>query len=138
MYVAEEDEIRAMCNSPAIHKDPHGSGRIDRYLDSSGADPSAKQRARRREASLATDDLELLETILAGFLPSISQRDVQRLVKSHGQDGAVTALADRLAQMPLGASAPRPLLKMVAGAMVATALGEAAPQFRTSPYGGTR
>jgi cellulose synthase operon protein C len=138
MYVAEEDEIRAMCNSPAIHKDPHGSGRIDRYLDSSGDDPSAKRRARRREASLATGDLELLETILAGFLSSISQRDVQRLVKSHGRDGAVTALADRLAQLPLGASAPCPLLKMVAGAIVATALGEAPPQFRTSPYGGTR
>ena len=137
MYVAEEDEIRAMCNSPTIHKDRHGSGRIDRYLDSSGDDPGAKQRARRK-AGLDPGDLELLETILAAFMSSISKRDVQRLVRSHGRDGAVTALADRLAQLEFGASAPRPLLEMVAGGMVAAALGEASPPFGTSPYGGGR
>ena len=44
--MAEEDEIHAIRSSPAIEKDRHGSGRIDRYLDSSRDDPGTKQRAR--------------------------------------------------------------------------------------------
>jgi hypothetical protein len=62
-------------------------------------------------------------------METISQRDVQKLVKSHGRDGGVAALADRLTKLPLGAALPRPLLEMVATTMVAAALGEAPPPF---------
>jgi hypothetical protein len=128
MYVSEEDDIDEMCRSPAIDKDRHGRSRIDRYLNGTGDDPESRRRARRREAN-ATDGFDVLEDIVTSFMETISQRDVQKLVKSHGRDGGVAALADRLTKLPLGAALPRPLLEMVATTMVAATLGEAPPPF---------
>ena len=58
MYVTEEEEIEEMCESRAIAEDRLGRSRIDRYLDGSGDDPGAKQRARRREADEEAEGLE--------------------------------------------------------------------------------
>jgi tetratricopeptide (TPR) repeat protein len=128
MYVGEEDDIDEMCRSPAIDKDRHGRSRIDRYLNGTGDDPESRRRARRRAAN-DTRSFDVLEDIVTSFMETISQRDVQKLVKSHGRDGGVAALADRLTKLPLGAALPRPLLEMVATTMVAAALGEAPPPF---------
>ena len=64
MYFAEEEDIEAMCHSPAIAADRHGRSRIDRYLDGSDDDPGAKRRARRREAMAGTRSLDLLDDLL--------------------------------------------------------------------------
>ena len=137
MYVTEQDEVDSMRDAQAIQKDRHGAGRIERYLDSAGDDSESKRRARRK-ADLDMDDLGPLESILESFMASVSRRDVQKLVKSHGREGAISALVDRLAQLDAGASAPRLILEMVARSMIALALGEVSPPFGPSPFGGAR
>ena len=128
MSVGEENDIDEMCRSPAIAQNRHGYSRIDRYLNNAGDDRESRRRARRREAD-ATSGFDLLEDIVTSFMEAISQRDVQKLVRSHGRDGGVAALADRLGKLPFGAALPRPLLQMVATTMVAAALDEAPPPF---------
>lgn len=126
MSVGEEADLDEMCRSPAIEQNRHGYSRIDRYLNSTGDDRESRRRARRREAN-ATGGFDVLEDIVTSFMETISQRDVQKLVRSHGRAGGVAALADRLGKLPFGAALPRPLLEMVATTMVVAALGEAPP-----------
>ena len=128
MSAGEENDIDEMCRSPAIAQNRHGYSRIDRYLNNAGDDRESRRRARRREAD-ATSGFDLLEDIVTSFMEAISQRDVQKLVRSHGRDGGVAALADRLGKLPFGAALPRPLLQMVATTMVAAALDQAPPAF---------
>ena len=127
MNCAESQEIEALCASPAIGKDRHARSRIDRYLDSSGDEPGAKRRARRREADDEARAFGVFEDILESFLDFISPREVTRLTRSRGREGAVLVLADRLGKSPMGGGLPRAILELVASTMIAMALGEAGP-----------
>jgi tetratricopeptide (TPR) repeat protein len=128
MYIADENDIDAMMGSPAIARDRHASGRIERYLNSTGDDPESRRRAKRLTANTG-HGLDALEGVLTSFMETLTPRDVQKLVKSRGRDGAISALADRLAGLPLGATMPDPLREMVAHIIVAGVLGEAPPPF---------
>ncbi len=125
MHIAEEEEIDALCESPAIGRDRHALSRIERYLDSSGDDPVSKRRARRLEADLDGDALDGLDEAMKSFLDAVPPQEVQKLIRSRGREGAVKALTDRLGEAPFGGGWPRAILELMARTMVAAALGEA-------------
>jgi hypothetical protein len=124
MSVTEEEAIDEICESPAIVADRLGRSRIERYLDGSGDDPGSKQRARRREDSEASRDLDFMEGVLEDFLESLPPQEVMRLIRSRGRDGAVAAIADRLGKLPNAAEAPRVILETMAKMLVAAAAGD--------------
>ena len=129
MTLAEEADIDEICGSRAIAEDRLGRSRIDRYLDSSGDDPGAKRRARRREAKEEAESLDMLEDVLRTFLDAVPRHEVARLARARGREAAISSLADRLGKLPLGGAVPRQVVEMVAKTMIAAALGDAHPPF---------
>jgi tetratricopeptide (TPR) repeat protein len=129
MNHAELQEIDALCASPAIVRDRRARARIDRYLDGSSDDPGATRRARRRAADDEADAVDAFTDIFGSFLNEIPPRDVDRLVRSRGRDGAASVLAARMGKTPQGADLPRAVLDFMAKTMIAMALGEMDPEF---------
>ena len=128
MHGADEDEIDDLLDSPVIAKDRHARARIDRYLESAGDDPASKRRAKRRE-DVSDESVEIIEALLMPLLESIRPRDVLKLIRSKGRDGAVETLADRFGELEFGEAMPRSVAESMARTMVATALGEAPSLF---------
>jgi tetratricopeptide (TPR) repeat protein len=129
MYQPELDEIDALCALPAIERDRHARARIDRYLDGSGDDPRAKRRARRRAAHDEADEVDAFADILRDFMDEISPREIEKLVRARGRDGAAAALVARMAKAPESGGMPRAIMDFLAKTMIAMALGELDPDF---------
>ncbi len=129
MTLAEEADIEEICGSRAIAEDRLGRSRIDCYLDTSGDDPDAKRRARRREAEEEAESLNMLEDVLSTFLDAVPRHEVAKLARARGREAAVTSLVDRLGKLPLGGAVPRLVLEMVAKTLIAAALGDVHPPF---------
>lgn len=129
MNQAEVQEIDTLCALPAIERDRHARARIDRYLDGSGDDPGANRRLRRRAAQDEAQALDVFADIFRSFIANISPREVDKLVKSRGRDGAASVLADRMGKLPQGGGLPRAIVDFMAKTMIAMALGELDPEF---------
>ena len=110
MTFAEEAEVEEMCGSRALAEDRPGRSRIDRYLEGAGDDPGAKRRAKRREAEDEAEGVEMMDELVESFLDAVPAREMAKLVKAHGREGAVAGIADRIGNLPLGArrAAPDP------------------------------
>ena len=91
MTFAEEADIDEICGSRAIAEDRLGRSRIDRYLDSSGDDPGAKRRARRREAKEEAESLDMLEDVLRTFVDAVPRHEVARLAQARGREAAISS-----------------------------------------------
>jgi len=129
MYQAEILEIDALCALPAIERDRHARARIDRYLDGSDDAPGGKRRLRRRASLDEAEAVDVFADIFRSFMEEISPREVNKLVKSRGRDGAAPVLVDRMAKLPQGGALPRAILDFMAKTIIAMALGELDPEF---------
>ncbi len=95
-----------------------GATASNNIIDSAGDDPASKRRARRLAACAAASEDDAMAGMLETILESVSPHDVRRLIKTHGADGAASALIDRLAKQPIGAVLPRPVLAEVAKTLI--------------------
>jgi cellulose synthase operon protein C len=118
MSVGETRELIEMRDQPRNPRDFHWRNRIQRYFDSSGDDPAAKRRAKRiADQQSELEEVEMASTLEAIF-ELISPRDIRRLIRAHGKDGAPFALTGKLVASPVGRTLPRPALARIASMMV--------------------
>ena len=118
MHFGETTELVEMRDNANRPGDYHWRNRIQQYFDSAGDDPASKRRARRLAACAAASEDAAMAGMLETILESISPRDVRRLIKTNGADGAANAVIDRLAKQPIGAVLPRPFLAEVAKTLI--------------------
>jgi tetratricopeptide (TPR) repeat protein len=101
LSMREEDELTDMQDQARCRQDYHWYNRVERYFDSRGDDPAAKQRAKRRAAAAGAEPPEELKMLLTMLMNNISPEEVQRLVKKLGRAKAIAAIAERLCKSPL-------------------------------------